>query len=367
MLEHGTLRARRYSFIQNAIDGPALESLPAVSILGERVAATPALSKVWLSGVIPEQVDLVYTWVDGQHPEWIDRRARALADTGPGILTNDAAIVSRYHNRDEILYSVRSALSYFRGIRNLYIVTDQQTPALKQHPRITLVDHREIFKKKSDLPTFNSHAIESQLHRIPGLLDRFIYMNDDVFFGRAVTPFLFFDEYGRSRYFVSQSVTIPDGPPDEADAGVDVAAKNAQALLNKEFGAWVTRKFKHTPIALDRRVIAEMESRFPEAFATTASARFRSTRDLAISGSLYFHYAALTGRAVEGAIKYGYFDLNSEDFPERFRIATLESDRYDAFCVNDNKNGPHTARNEPIFDEAMRSHFPSEVEGHAEW
>jgi hypothetical protein len=41
---------------------------------------------------------------------------------------------------------------------------------------------QEIFKNKSHLPTFNSLAIESHIHRIPGLSKHFIYMNDDFLF-----------------------------------------------------------------------------------------------------------------------------------------------------------------------------------------
>ena len=47
---------------------------------------------------------------------------------------------------------------------------------------------QELFPNKSHLPTFSSPAIESHLHRIPGLSDKFIYLNDDVMFGRDVWP-----------------------------------------------------------------------------------------------------------------------------------------------------------------------------------
>eukprot|EP00514_Thraustochytrium_sp_LLF1b_P006308 CAMPEP_0184539874 /NCGR_PEP_ID=MMETSP0198_2-20121128/18355_1 /TAXON_ID=1112570 /ORGANISM="Thraustochytrium sp., Strain LLF1b" /LENGTH=105 /DNA_ID=CAMNT_0026933411 /DNA_START=206 /DNA_END=520 /DNA_ORIENTATION=- len=51
---------------------------------------------------------------------------------------------------------------------------------------ITLVEHSEIFpewaKAKGALPTFNSCAIESVLHRIPGLAECYLYLNDDVLF-----------------------------------------------------------------------------------------------------------------------------------------------------------------------------------------
>ena len=48
------------------------------------------------------------------------------------------------------------------------------------------VTHDEIFPNKSHLPTFSSPAIETHLHRIEGLADNFIYLNDDVMFGQQV-------------------------------------------------------------------------------------------------------------------------------------------------------------------------------------
>nr|XP_057934400.1 N-acetylglucosamine-1-phosphotransferase subunits alpha/beta-like isoform X3 [Doryrhamphus excisus] len=44
----------------------------------------------------------------------------------------------------------------------------------------------EIFLNPGDLPTFSSPAIESNLHRIPGIAQKFIYLNDDVMFGKDV-------------------------------------------------------------------------------------------------------------------------------------------------------------------------------------
>ena len=47
---------------------------------------------------------------------------------------------------------------------------------------------QEIFPNKSHLPSFSSPAIESHLHRIPGLSKKFIYLNDDTMFGKEVWP-----------------------------------------------------------------------------------------------------------------------------------------------------------------------------------
>ena len=40
--------------------------------------------------------------------------------------------------------------------------------------------------KTAARPTFSSRVIESHLHLIPGLNERFVYCNDDMMFGREM-------------------------------------------------------------------------------------------------------------------------------------------------------------------------------------
>ena len=47
---------------------------------------------------------------------------------------------------------------------------------------------QDIFVNQSHLPTFSSPAIESHVFRIPGLSERFLYLNDDVMFGQPIWP-----------------------------------------------------------------------------------------------------------------------------------------------------------------------------------
>ena len=60
---------------------------------------------------------------------------------------------------------------YAPWIRNIYIVTNGQKPswAKLDHPNVFVVSHKEIFQQETDLPTFNSMAIEVHLHQIAGL------------------------------------------------------------------------------------------------------------------------------------------------------------------------------------------------------
>ncbi|XP_018412134.1 PREDICTED: N-acetylglucosamine-1-phosphotransferase subunits alpha/beta [Nanorana parkeri] len=97
---------------------------------------------------------------------------------------------SRFEDNEELRYSLRSIEKHAPWVRHVFIVTNGQIPSWLNldNPRVTIVTHQEIFLNTSHLPTFSSPAIESHIHRIPGLSQKFIYMNDDVMFGTYVWP-----------------------------------------------------------------------------------------------------------------------------------------------------------------------------------
>ncbi|XP_070199901.1 N-acetylglucosamine-1-phosphotransferase subunits alpha/beta-like [Littorina saxatilis] len=110
-------------------------------------------------------------------------------------LSRDGDVASsRFEDNEELRYSLRSLEMFAPWIRHVFIITNGQIPHWinLDSPRISVVTHQELFPNKSDLPTFSSPAIESHLHRIPGLSDKFLYLNDDVMFGSEVWPDDFF-------------------------------------------------------------------------------------------------------------------------------------------------------------------------------
>ena len=133
-------------------------------------------------------IDCVFTWVDGNDPAW---RQDYLAAAGKENFGDIAGEV-RYANGGEIYLAVASILRFAPFIGRIFVITDGQDPRLdafvaRHFPgsrvQIILVDHRVIFEGyESYLPVFNSLAIETLMWRIPGLSDKFIYMNDDFFF-----------------------------------------------------------------------------------------------------------------------------------------------------------------------------------------
>lgn len=289
---------------------------------------------------ITDPIDVVYTWVDGDDPAWQQRKNEALSATDTAELNGTAVNPSRYISRNELMYSLRSIELYANWVRNIYIVTDHQIPEWldTSNPRIKIVSHDDIFADPSILPVFNSHAIESQLHHIEGLSNRFLYLNDDVFFGGIAQPEDFYFSRTISKYFPSNAA-LDVAPPSSKDLPVLSAAKNARELIVDEFGVTITNKFKHTPIALQRDVLYEMEDRYADLFKAVTASKFRHPDDYSIPSGLYHFYAFETGRAVPGHIKYGYQDVSRENLPV-FLARITQMNPYTVFCLNDLDSTP---------------------------
>ena len=280
-------------------------------------------------------VDAVFTWVDGADPDWRRRKDRALAANPWAAAHPQAASASRYTSRDELRFALRSVHCFAPWIRRIFLVTDDQVPSWldSDHPDVTVVAHREIFGTTGALPTFNSQAIETRLHHIPGLAEHFLYLNDDVLLGRPVAPDMFFTPGGLTRFFPS-TARIGSLPREVADAPTASSGKNNRRLIEETFGRVLSRRMMHTPHPSRRSVLAEIADRFAGQVAATAGHRFRHPDDVAMLSSLQQYYAYLTGRAAPGGIAYAYLDLASPHTP--FRLARLMRDRHlDTFCLND--------------------------------
>jgi Stealth protein CR2, conserved region 2 len=89
-------------------------------------------------------------------------------------------------------YSLRSLdkfAPWFRG--DIIILLGDDAPPRwlnTTHPRVKIVRHSSYFKNPEALPTFNSDAIQMNMHRISGLGPVLINWCDDYFLGRPVRP-----------------------------------------------------------------------------------------------------------------------------------------------------------------------------------
>jgi len=280
-------------------------------------------------------VDVVYTWVDGSDPDWVARKDAAWARVRRGDHHDFAANAGRFVSHDELRYSLRSLEMYADWVRNVYLVTDDQVPAwLNQgHPKVRVVSHRELFGQAGVLPSFNSHAIESRLHHIPGLAEHYLYLNDDVLFGRPVAPELFFHASGLTKFFLSTRVVDLD-PPSARDLPVVSAAKNSRTLIEQSFEATITHRFQHVAHPLRRTLMEELEARYSEEFARTAASQFRSPGDVSAAAFLAHYYGYVRGQAVPDTLEYRYCDISAPKAAITLQRLLRRRDA-DVFCVNE--------------------------------
>jgi hypothetical protein len=167
----------------------------------------------------PDAIDFVYTWVDGEKNAALRAQyAAALAgDSNPASPAtrgvDDMRGQNRFRDNREIVQSIASVRRFAPFVRRIFIVAaDGQVPDwwnATDYPEVEVVPHSRVFGEQHEdmLPTFNSHAIEAMLPFVPGLAERFVYFNDDMFLGAPVKPTDFFDRDGTAIVRVSGQVT----------------------------------------------------------------------------------------------------------------------------------------------------------------
>ncbi|MGA8255511.1 MAG: stealth family protein, partial [Nocardioides sp.] len=277
-------------------------------------------------------VDAVYTWVDGTDPAWDAARAARLADVQDATMTTRASSGrARYLDRGELRYSLRGLHLFAPWIRTIHVVTAGQVPPWLDvdHPHINVVDHRDILPADA-LPTFNSHAIEAALHRIDGLAEHFVYLNDDFFVGAPVRPEAFFTPAGSTAVFASSMLV---GLPGQDELPYARAAANNRRLLQGAFGANTLHTLQHAPYAHRVSVLREIAERFSAEVEATMRAPFRSASDVSMLSSLAQHYGLMTGSAHLGTADYAFVDLT--EAVVRRRLKQLLDRERAGFCLGD--------------------------------
>jgi hypothetical protein len=279
-------------------------------------------------------VDVVFTWVNGEDPNW--QLKRNFHASGFGAAPKTSLSDSRFKSRDELKYALRSVLTYAPWVRHIYLVTDAQVPTwLQEHDKVRLVDHCDIFLDKDILPVFNSHAIEANLHRIEGLSENFLYFNDDVMLRRSVSKSDFFSAFGRqSKFFYSAGSFIPLSKDHEL-LPVDIAAINNADLIKKMTGYRPRRKFQHTPIALKKSLVEKLEKAVPSVFLSNSISRFRDFDDYSILSALVHHYGYYLGEAQPSTISYDYINISDVSAHRRLERVAANDRKLSCFCVND--------------------------------
>ena len=223
-----------------------------------------------------QKIDLVYLWVDGNDEDWLKKKNSYLKEFS-GELDNASINNCRFHNNDELKYSLRSVEKYANWINKIFIVTDNQIPSWlnTENSRIKIVNHSEIIPEDK-LPLFNSCAIESRIPFIKDLSEYFLYANDDTFFWNNVEPDFFFKN---NKVIVRIEKFFKKSRKYNSLYGQSILS--TFKLFSKKYDSKYYAYYPHHNIdAYKKSLFMDCINNFKEYFNITLSHRFRTPTDV---------------------------------------------------------------------------------------
>ena len=292
---------------------------------------TGASERTVLAGL---DVDVVFTWVNGSDPEWLREYKKY----------NENSESQEFHLRfgDEKASELEFAVALVRKnapwVRRIFVVVANlgipQTPPFylksPQKLQITLVSHAMIFPEDA-LPTFNSHAIEANLHRIPGLAEFFLYFNDDVFLMKPLTKRKCFGLTAAPKQIVpivqNMNRWMLHFPP---QLGGSVYSRVWYRMATSPEIGPVNVPW-HGFHALSKCSMVDAENSFYTSWQATVSSRFRSETDISPIGLCV--NAALKKRKMFLASPGRSLHLSFFNHPGKVVTSDVDVET-DVFCLN---------------------------------
>ncbi|HEY2945356.1 MAG TPA: stealth conserved region 3 domain-containing protein [Vicinamibacteria bacterium] len=305
------------------------------------------------------RIDVVYTWVKGDWPgywEQLQSQAGKPQDLNP----------NRYRdNLDLLRYGLRSLEAYVPWAGRVHLVTAR--PQLPEWLRAGAgglrVVHHDEFMDAADLPTFSSFAIACNLHRLPGISPRFLYVEDDYLFGRPVAEGDFIAPDGRVKvYRRLERLSAARRDDDPALSPWEAARVHTNRLLDETYGRARRRVVAHAPLIWDVAAWHRMAQRWPEDLRRTSASRFRSARNVAPE-QLYGYYLLYEGggAAVPTLAAYrdsAYVGLDNSLPWQRVALRYLRWARPKFYCLNDGFGAQPNAKVVALVREALEAAYP---------
>lgn len=310
-----------------------------------------------------EKIDFVIIWVDGNDPMWrVEKDYWVQKEHG---IENPKPLVidfqeERYRDWDLLRYWFRAVEQYAPWVNKVHFVTCGQKPDWlnPDAPKLNLVDHKDYIPEEF-LPTFSSHPIELNLHRIPGLSEKFVYFCDDFFLNAPVKPEDFFvkglpcdsleefpvqyqqrEQYNNirindlvfaSEHFPRQQV-IKKNLSKWFSLKTPVSSIHNLVMRGFRLKSYAGIHIHHLPQAYLKSTLKEVWRIEPEMMKETCSHRFRNQED--VSQCVFKFYQLLSGQ---------FMPYDKRKFGKSFEIgrqleqivATIGDEKTKAICLND--------------------------------
>ncbi|KAI0481079.1 hypothetical protein GGR56DRAFT_672122 [Xylariaceae sp. FL0804] len=358
--EYGTDDGTMYDLTPEVLRIPFEEAVRDIALEGwEDEWFSTGVHDAEKHGMLAEpKIDFVYNWVNGSDPSFNEVRRpyeldSPLNDKDGRWLAQHG--VNRYRDWDELRYSLRSLDAYAQGFVNrIQLLVNSvgsvysgdgkdmrpQRPAFLRDDEATR-EHVQVLSQETFfgadeqacLPTFNSLAIESQIHRTPSDTDNLVALSDDMLLGMPHAASDFYSPlFGPVVGFKSDSYNVRKLGEGAAvpSFGEKPFVYYTSFLLNHRFGRRGRHVQAHFGHSVSRAVMQEAMAAFPGPAARGACERFRGeSRFQLYPWYAGVHYAIERFREVLlWSLIMARTDENSDgylDWPERRRLlAALE-------------------------------------------
>lgn len=316
------------------------------------------------------KIDFVITWVDGSDEKWLAEK-RAFAENQPSLEKPrfDSSDLRFRNDFDFLKYWFRGVEKFAPWVNQIFFVTAGHLPDWlnPNHPKLKIIHHSDFILKEF-LPTFNSHTIENNLHRIAELSENFVYFNDDFYLLRKTRPEDFFKEgqyQGKTqllpRAFFAENILI-NNPSRDIFPYIQM---NNMALVNQDYDKrsfyklhkskaynikysifnlrnfllkpW--REFSllydpHCAISYKKSTFETVWKKHEEILRETSLHRFRSDRD--VSHLIFYYTQLLEGKFIPRSANFSYHTMLNKDENQNLQIIRMiESQKYHILCIND--------------------------------
>lgn len=301
-------------------------------------------------------IDIVVLWVDGNDPEWQKEKAKY-----QGVKLDDSNSANRFRDWGLMPYWFRGIEKFAPWVRTVHFVTCGHVPEWLNLdcPKLHHVRHEDYISREY-LPTFSSHTLEMNIHRIPGLAEKFVYFNDDMFLVRPMPETSFF----RDGLPCSYGAEVPVAFCGEGGVWQHATANNLRVInnhfkkyrqvekygkkyadsayrwqdnirtkaLEKLFPEYFTGfKNLHAPAAYLKKTFETLWQEEPAVLERTSANRFRTAEDVNQWLALWWQVAS--GEFAPFVVDNVVGDVTEESVDKMCRIITQQS--HDMICLND--------------------------------
>ncbi len=325
-----------------------------------------------------ETIDFVIAWVDGNDKQWLAEKA----EYSPSAMADSATPV-RFRDWDNLQYWFRGIEKFAPWVNKIHFITWGHLPEWlnTNHPKLHIVNHKDYIPEKY-LPTFNSHTIELNMHRINGLAEHFVYFNDDMFITKPTQTTDFFrngkpcDTFGLNCiYFGHDSAGHFNGSNMEI---INTEFKDQKKrIMKRDFGKWFSMKngfrkvmktmllipwewfpgfhYDHLPSSFCKSALAEVWEKYPDILDKTCSDKFRQESN--VNQWLFKYWQFCQGNYEVRSDRFGEcFHIEEKNFDDLCRA--IESQKYQMVCINDTPRTLHFENKKQAVNECFAKILP---------